>query len=85
MNCQFLRMASPYNLSVDDDMREGTEPPEPTEPPEMIIVLKRSKAGHLGEKTEICNRLDEVLKDYRFANEVKELSRRLNDQCRKGE
>ena len=45
-----------------------------------ITVWKRSKAGHLGEMTKTFSRLDEVLKDYRFASEVTELSRRLKDQ-----
>ena len=41
---------------------------------------KRSKAGHLGEMTEVFSLLDEVLKDYRFTSEVTELSRHLKDQ-----
>ena len=36
-----------------------------------------SKAGHLGEKTKIFSYLDEVLKDYCFASQVTELSRRF--------
>ena len=49
-------------------------------PQERIMVWKRSKTRHLDEITKIFNRLDEVLKDYRFTSEVTELSRRLKDQ-----
>ena len=49
-------------------------------PQERIMVWKRSKTRHLDEITKIFNRLDEVLKDYRFTSEITELSRRLKDQ-----
>ena len=63
-----------HSLVESDDVREQREAQE------SIMDWKRSKAGRLGEMTEIVSPLDEVLKDYRFTSEVMELSRRLKDQ-----
>ena len=50
---------------------------------EIIVALKKSKAGHLGGLTKIYRRLDEYLTDHKFAIEVREDSDRLDNQWKR--
>ena len=74
-HCFFLMLVLCYVFTCDASISASTRIKI------RITALKRSKAGHLGEmQRKIWNRLDEVLKDYRFSNEVKGPSCRLKDQ-----
>ena len=47
---------------------------------ERIVALKKSKAGHLGELTNIYRRLDEYLTDHKFSIDVRKDSHHLDNQ-----
>ena len=47
---------------------------------ERIVALKRRKAGHLSEITNIYRRLNEYFKDYKFLPEVRSEAQHLNAQ-----
>ena len=47
---------------------------------ERIVALKKSKAGHLGELTNIYRRLDEYLTDHKFSIDVHEDLHHLDNQ-----
>ena len=47
---------------------------------ERIVALKKSKAGHLGELTNIYCRLDEYLTDHKFSIDVRKDSHHLDNQ-----